>query len=127
MHARSEPPHHQSRLASGRRILAPPPGLDLRYGKNSNPCVNRFQSNFLSELVLHYRIEPAAPAGGNGNCSSSLSSILLGYFAEAGMITSIENVITAMVLTACDTNCVFLEFIVPFTKIRVSANLNSVL
>src|ERR1051325_11070853 len=54
MHARSDPPHHQSRLASGRRILAPPPGLDLRYGKNSNPCVNRFQSNFLSELVLHY-------------------------------------------------------------------------
>ena len=55
MYARSEPPHHQSRLASGRGNLATPPALDNRNGKKSNQCVNRFQNFFLSELVLHYK------------------------------------------------------------------------
>src|SRR6516162_5824054 len=54
MYVRSEPPHHQSHLASGRGNLATPPGLDLCNGKKSNQCVNRFQNFFLSELVLHY-------------------------------------------------------------------------
>ena len=54
MYARSGPPLHQRHVALGRGNLAPPPGLDLRDAKITNPCVNRFRAFFLSELVLHY-------------------------------------------------------------------------
>jgi hypothetical protein len=54
MHARTDPPQLERRLALGRGNLATPPGLDRREGKTTNQCVNPFQTVLLPELVLHY-------------------------------------------------------------------------